>query len=438
MANLESEQGVSHPVTVSRRAVVKALGAIAVWPYLSDSAAEAFATIQTTKAPPQLAFLTAAQYASLDALTETIIPADDHAPGAREARVADYIDLLLSESDDRDPANVDGRPCRARRREPPPVQGALREADRRAGDRAAHRRSARNEPSPRRRSSSSSRTTKEATIRGYYTSEIGIHKELEYQGNKFLARVRRLHASRARLRAEEDKGDEHMQQPDRRSSSSPRRWKPRARPPPPSSRDRRSLRRHHRRIRRGRRHGRLSARHRGHQGAAARGRPHARSAGEYRTMEWPYASVRRGRLPADEFALGAAEYNMIDRPYGTAGRVREVPEAAVVLGQHVHAQLDGRREAEPDDRHALRMGAGTRARREDEPVGPRVAADVRLRLQGGEPRRLRRGLADLVRGHLAVLRQGGSRCSVSRARKRIFLSCPTASSSAASSSTAAR
>jgi len=43
-------------------------------------------------------------------------------------------------------------------------------------------------------------------------------------------------------------------------------------------------------------------------------------AGEYRTMEWPYASLRRGRLPADEYALGAAEYNMIDRPYGTAGR----------------------------------------------------------------------------------------------------------------------
>jgi glucoside 3-dehydrogenase (cytochrome c) catalytic subunit len=41
---------------------------------------------------------------------------------------------------------------------------------------------------------------------------------------------------------------------------------------------------------------------------------------EYRTMEWPYASLRRGRLPTDEFALGVAEYNTIDRPYGTAGR----------------------------------------------------------------------------------------------------------------------
>jgi choline dehydrogenase-like flavoprotein len=47
---------------------------------------------------------------------------------------------------------------------------------------------------------------------------------------------------------------------------------------------------------------------------------------EYRTMEWPYASVRRGRLPADEVALGAAEYNMIDRPYGTAQRFEKYRE----------------------------------------------------------------------------------------------------------------
>ena len=30
------------------------------------------------------------------------------------------------------------------------------------------------------------RTTKDATIRGYYTSEIGIHKDLQYKGNQYL------------------------------------------------------------------------------------------------------------------------------------------------------------------------------------------------------------------------------------------------------------
>ena len=38
---------------------------------------------------------------------------------------------------------------------------------------------------------------------------------------------------------------------------------------------------------------------------------------EYRTMEWPYASMRRHRLPPGERAVAVAEYNFLDRPYGT-------------------------------------------------------------------------------------------------------------------------
>lgn len=185
MANLEPEQGVSHPVTVSRRAVVKALGAIGVWPYLSDTAAEAFATIQATQAPPRLAFLTAAQYASLDALTETIIPADDHAPGAREARVADYIDLLLSESDDQTQrtwtAGLTLLDAESRRRfKVPYAQLTTPQATELLTP------IARNEAAPKAPLEQFFKTTKEATIRGFYTSEIGIHKELEYKGNRVL------------------------------------------------------------------------------------------------------------------------------------------------------------------------------------------------------------------------------------------------------------
>ena len=39
---------------------------------------------------------------------------------------------------------------------------------------------------------------------------------------------------------------------------------------------------------------------------------------EYRTMEWPYQSLRRHRLPPDERPLAVAEYNFVDRPYGDA------------------------------------------------------------------------------------------------------------------------
>lgn len=173
------------PVVFSRRAAVKAIGAIAVWPYLSDRAAEAFATIQATQAPPQLAFLTAAQYRTLDALAETIIPTDDHSPGARDARVAEYIDLLLSESDDPTQrawtAGLALLDAESRRRfalpyadlTPPQAAELLTPL-------------ARNEDSPRVPLEQFFKATKDATIRGYYTSEIGIQKELEYKGNRIL------------------------------------------------------------------------------------------------------------------------------------------------------------------------------------------------------------------------------------------------------------
>ena len=38
----------------------------------------------------------------------------------------------------------------------------------------------------------------------------------------------------------------------------------------------------------------------------------------FKTMEWPYQAQRRGRLEPGEHAITAAEYNMLDRPYGTA------------------------------------------------------------------------------------------------------------------------
>ncbi|MGH9163708.1 MAG: GMC oxidoreductase [Vicinamibacteraceae bacterium] len=37
---------------------------------------------------------------------------------------------------------------------------------------------------------------------------------------------------------------------------------------------------------------------------------------EYRTMEWPYASPRRERLPPDHRAISVPEYTFVDRPYG--------------------------------------------------------------------------------------------------------------------------
>ena len=55
---------------------------------------------------------------------------------------------------------------------------------------------------------------------------------------------------------------------------------------------------------------------------------------EYRTMEWPYQTARRGRLPADEYALGAAEYNMLERPYGLTPQMAAYKKVMAYSGNH--------------------------------------------------------------------------------------------------------
>jgi gluconate 2-dehydrogenase gamma chain len=156
-----------------------------MWPYLSDSAAEASAAIQRTGGPPQPAFLAPDQYAIVDALSEAIIPADDHSPGAHAAQVAAYIDLLLAESDrqtqERWTGGLAAFDAASRQRFGaafPTITSAqaselLDEISRRELD-------------PQTPLEHFFVATKSATIRGYYTSEIGIHQELEYKGNKFL------------------------------------------------------------------------------------------------------------------------------------------------------------------------------------------------------------------------------------------------------------
>src|SRR5437899_9086559 len=82
-----------HPESLSRRDMIAATAAALVTPLLQGGAV----SLQPVAGVPGK-FLTAAEYALLDELTELIIPADDHSPGARAAAVAAYIDGRLAES----------------------------------------------------------------------------------------------------------------------------------------------------------------------------------------------------------------------------------------------------------------------------------------------------------------------------------------------------
>jgi glucoside 3-dehydrogenase (cytochrome c) catalytic subunit len=53
---------------------------------------------------------------------------------------------------------------------------------------------------------------------------------------------------------------------------------------------------------------------------------------EYRTMEWPYASPRRGRMPPDHRPIGVAEYSFLDRPYASNPAVAKYPKVTSYAG----------------------------------------------------------------------------------------------------------
>jgi hypothetical protein len=180
---------------VSRRTALKRISAGAsatlLFPLLSDEGLAAFADIQKAGAAPSLKALNAEQYATLEMLTEAIIPADERSPGAKQARVADYIDLLLREGDDTrrqqwteglaaldaDATARFGKPFV--KLDAAQVETVLTDASK-------------NEKAPASQKNERSAlevffvTAKQATVHGYYTSEIGIHQELKYKGNKVL------------------------------------------------------------------------------------------------------------------------------------------------------------------------------------------------------------------------------------------------------------
>ncbi len=158
---------------------------------------------------------------TVEHLVEAIIPTDERSPGAKDARVADYMDLLLAEADEGlrkdwlaglgaldtesskrfgrgfaklDPSQTDAlltdiskyETAKAvadpalqipRNEEPKPLPPQV---DTLLGDVGRHRGSRKSQLE------TFFANTKQATIHGYYTSEIGIHKELRYKGNKVL------------------------------------------------------------------------------------------------------------------------------------------------------------------------------------------------------------------------------------------------------------
>ena len=116
-------------------------------------------------------FFTPEEYAVVDELSEIIIPTDEKSPGAKAAKVADYIDARLAEAFEQ----IERDDFRA---------GLKIFVDTPPGQRLALlTKAAANEKRPQTPEETFFRLLKEHTIRGYYTSKVGIHDDLEYKGN---------------------------------------------------------------------------------------------------------------------------------------------------------------------------------------------------------------------------------------------------------------
>ncbi|MGH9378418.1 MAG: gluconate 2-dehydrogenase subunit 3 family protein [Terriglobia bacterium] len=120
-------------------------------------------------------FFTGEENELLDRLTEMIIPADGHSPGAHAAQVSLFADLMVATS---------GKAVQARWRaglklmQEEAAKSSLAEA---LGASAAH------EGHPTTDLERFFSSLKEMTVNGYYTSAVGIHQDLQYQGNTYVS-----------------------------------------------------------------------------------------------------------------------------------------------------------------------------------------------------------------------------------------------------------
>ncbi len=163
---------------VSRREMVKlAAGALAV-PALPQAKSRIAAKLPK--------FFTADELKMVDELGELIIPTDEHSPGARAAKCADYIDARLAESPELETKQQwrEGLKLVNQLSMEMHKQSFLKSSP---GQRLALlTRIAANEANPQKPEEKFFVELKSRMAHAYYTSKIGIHQELEYKGNTYL------------------------------------------------------------------------------------------------------------------------------------------------------------------------------------------------------------------------------------------------------------
>ena len=131
-------------------------------------------------------FFTPAQHTLVEELSETIIPADSHSGGAKAARVADFIEQTIRESTDDQQKTTWREGLRLIELMSQHYNGKSFVESSTEEKVAVIKVLSDNEHLTEIPEVQLFRELKHLTVRGYYTSKIGIHDELEYKGNRIL------------------------------------------------------------------------------------------------------------------------------------------------------------------------------------------------------------------------------------------------------------
>jgi hypothetical protein len=186
----DRRQWLKTSATALGAAVLPLSGAVAEASPENSQAAQPAAGATPAAAPAETSssarFFTPAQHAMIEELSETIIPADSHSGGAKAAKVADYIEQRIREGVD-DQQKVLWR------------EGLrlMESMSQHYNGKSIVGSSTEEKISILKVLSDNAQLTelpevrffqelKSFTVRGYYTSKIGIHDDLEYKGNRIL------------------------------------------------------------------------------------------------------------------------------------------------------------------------------------------------------------------------------------------------------------
>jgi hypothetical protein len=167
---------------LSRREVLK----ITAGTVVAGQVAAHAPALAAPAAKPALKFFTASEFALVDALTDILIPADEHSKGARAAEAARFIDGRLASLPDETARTAWRTGLQAVDALSTSLHGHAFMAATPDERVAVVTRMAENEAKPTTDEEKFFAELKARTVHAYYTSSIGIHDEMEYKGNVLL------------------------------------------------------------------------------------------------------------------------------------------------------------------------------------------------------------------------------------------------------------